>query len=127
MRDGADVDPAAKVTEVKRARFEAIKDFGKYWKQSLFAELYVAGNFNEEKAKVFGKVVEDLLKTQEPLNKGVLKTIRSVVLHSNETWVVEKHLQNPNEKNNALILHFQYEKLGIHTKLLQDLCLNYIK
>jgi secreted Zn-dependent insulinase-like peptidase len=57
LREGADVDPQEKVREVERVRFQAIKDFGVFWKRSLFAELYVAGNFTEEKARAFGKVI----------------------------------------------------------------------
>lgn len=127
LRDGADVDPAARVTEVERVQFQSIADFSHLWKQNLFGELYVSGNFSEDKAREFAKNIEELLQTNKPLQKNALKTIRAVALGEGETWAVEKLLTNFEEKNSALIVHFQYELLDIQSKLLQELCLNFIK
>lgn len=48
-------------------------------------------------------------------------------LRQNEVWVVEKPLVNGDEKNSSLIVHFQYEEFGVTTKLLQDICMMFIK
>jgi secreted Zn-dependent insulinase-like peptidase len=101
--------------------------YNRRWKEKLFAELYVAGNFTQAKAEDFAGAVSKLLATHQPLDKSHVKTIRAVQLPQKETWSVEKSLRNPDEKNSSLIAHFQYEEFGVTTKLLQDICMMFMK
>jgi secreted Zn-dependent insulinase-like peptidase len=127
LRDGAEVDPAAVFQTVDHVKFEHILRYNRRWKESLFAELYVAGNFTEKKATDFTDILSDLLKQSKPLEKSRVRTIRAVSLKENQIWAVEKLLVNNDEKNSSLIVHFQYEEFGLTTKLLQDLCVMFMK
>lgn len=127
LREGAEVDPKAVVFAAEQIKFDHILQYNRRWKEKLFAELYVAGNFTQAKAEDFAGVVSKLLATHQPLDKSHVKTIRAVQLPQKETWSVEKSLRNPDEKNSSLIAHFQYEEFGVTTKLLQDICMMFMK
>lgn len=77
------MDPAAKVAEINKVEFEKIIEFSEKWKQNVFGEVYVAGNYTEERAREFGRVVEGLVKRQKPLDRGEIKTVRAVNLREN--------------------------------------------
>ena len=87
----------------------------------------MSGNFTQGKTEGFTEVVNKLLSARKPLDKAYIKTIRAVQLRANETWCIEKALRNPDEKNSSLIVHFQYEEFGVATKLLQDICMMFMK
>lgn len=60
----------------------------------MFTEMYVAGNFKEQTAREFAKVVEGMVRTQGVVDRGQVKSIRAVGLREGELWAIEKDLTN---------------------------------
>lgn len=61
------------------------------------------------------------------LPKCFIAAIRPVFLPLQKVCAVEEVLKSDKETNNSIIVHYQYEKMSLTTKVLQELAINFVK
>lgn len=57
LKEGVGSEPEQKLAEIHNVTFEDIVKFGTEWKESIFSEIYIGGNFDKASAEQIGKSI----------------------------------------------------------------------
>jgi insulysin len=128
LRDGSSLSPAEKLRDIDGVTLEDLVIYAKNWNRKVFMEFYVTGNMVEDHAVRIVKDIEKFVEERSTaLSKSFIGAIRPVFLPLDKICAVEEVLKSDKETNNSLIVHYQYEKMSLETKVLQELAIAFVK
>lgn len=82
LKEGVDCEPSQKLLELDSLNFKDVSKFSNNWKEYLFAEIYIGGNFDGQYAQNLGKSIEAKIEQcSKPLSKGEISSIRAINLN----------------------------------------------